>query len=274
MRYTWTGTIAMGMVVIPVKLANAVSEDKSPLHRYHVKDGGAVKQRTFCAVDGEEITDWNDITRGYPAADGTVVLLTKDDFDQMYGERSKVLEIRQFIDVSGLPPAAHESTYVIKPEAAGAKAYALLAYALRESGKAAEVSVMIASREATGYLRADSEGYIWLERLEYEANVRKPDFAAPNPVLTAAEMKMADNLVKEMSGAFDWASHTDKTMERLQEVIAAKLAAGQVTGTPAAPLAPVLDLTAALQASVAKAKADKAPVPRTRAPRARKAAGA
>jgi len=274
MRSIWAGTVGWGMVSVPVKLGTAVSEDRLPLHRVRRSDGSRIRQQNIAEADGAPVPR-ADIRTGYQAGNGQVVVLEKEDFERAYGEKNRTARILAFVPADSAPRTAHETSYYVQPDAGGEKAYALLARAMEEAGKAAVVSVAVRQREALGMLYPDGNGYLVLERLHWAAEVRTPDFPAPAPHLEPAETAMAASLVSELSGPFDWSAFTDQTQEKLNTVIQAKLETGQVLGTPSAPAPGAAtrpeDIMAVLAASVAQAKAERAPEP-VRKPRARKTA--
>jgi DNA end-binding protein Ku len=163
---------------------------------------------------------------------------------------------------------AHESTYVVQPSGKGAEqAYAVLAEALRRSGKMAVVSVAVRKRAALALLYPGENGYLVLERLQWAASVGTPPFEAP---AGAPEdmIEAAQNLIGLSAKPFDWTAQEDTSAKALAGVIQAKIETGQVTGTPVAPGtgASPAGLMAALAASVEAAK----PKPAARKPRARK----
>jgi len=270
MRSIWTGTLGIGGLAFPVKLGTAVSEDKLPLHRVRRSDGSRVRQQNVAGADGQPV-DWNDIVAGYETGSGQTVLLEKDDFARAYGEQSRHIAIQSFLDASSLPRSAHDTTYVVEPGNGGERAYALLALVMEESWKAALVSVAIRQREALALLYAVN-GYLYLERLHWAAQVKAPDFAAPAPKLDNKEIALARTLVDTFTGTVGWDAYKDTTMQRLTEVIQGKIETGQVLGTPQAPSAVTApqDLAAVLAASVEAAKKAQAPARKPRAPRATK----
>jgi DNA end-binding protein Ku len=278
MRSIWTGTIGIAELAFPVRLGTAVSkEDDLGLHRVRKQDGSRVRQQNVAEADGKPV-DWDDIAMGYDTGSGQTVVLGREDFERAYGPKSREAKIEAFIDASGLPRTAHEASYYVQPGPGGERPYAMLAQALLRAGKAAVVSFAVRQREATGLLYATTDGYLVLERLQWAASVKRPDFAAPSTDISAAEASMMDTFVSTFAGELDWEKYTDKSRENLAAVIQAKLETGQALGTPAAPSAvtPPQDIMAALAASVEQAqaarKAAKAPVKApARKPRARKA---
>ncbi|HEY1700776.1 MAG TPA: Ku protein [Trebonia sp.] len=276
MRHIWTGTLTVAALAFPVSLGNAVSrEDDLGLHQVRREDGSRIRMKRYAEADGPDgpEVDFADTARGYDTGTGQTVILEKEDFARAYGEKDKQVKVEMFTDASGLPRTAHETSYYVEPGESGKRAYAMLAQAMLRAGKAAVVSFAVRQREATGVLYATGEGYLVLERLQWAADVRRPDFTVPVPEFTSAETAMMDTFVETFTRPLEWEKYTDQSRENLAAVIQAKLETGQALGTPAVPSAvtPPQDIMAVLTASVEQAqqaRAAKAPV---RKPRARKA---
>lgn len=276
MKSIWNGTISFGMAVIPVKLGSAAGQEELPLHEVRASDGSRVQYKRFAVADGKAV-EYADMAKGYELPDGRTVVLDSADFTAAYGEAHHAAEIVAFTPARALPRAASAKSYVVEPGKGGEKPYALLARALHRQDKAAVVSIALRSRQSLALLYATADGYLMLEMLNWAADVRKPDFAAPEFTADGAQLDLAENYISLMSTqGFDWASAADPSRERLEAVVQAKVSDGKAVGTPAAApdTAPPADLTAALLASVkaekARAAAGKAsPRPRSRAPRAR-----
>lgn len=274
----------MGLLVIPVKFGNAISEEKLPIHQIRRKDGSRIKMRRFAAADGEEVA-FTDIDKGYELTDGRMVALTDADFEQAYGERNRTAQILLFTPLAGIPRTASETSYHVQPAPGGEKAYALLAEALTRTGAGAVVSFALRERESLALLYP-AGGYLLLERLHWAARVRQPDFTLLDLTLPEAEIQQAQQLIEAMTAAFDWTAYTDEGAARLAAIVAAKADTGQVTAAPVSTAQSAAtsphDLMAVLAASVAAARAAKAagsaPVTKipaaksARKPRARKAA--
>jgi DNA end-binding protein Ku len=272
MRSIWSGTIGIGTLVLPVKLGTVTGDESAELHQVRKSDGSRISYRRFAAADGAEVP-YSEIAKGYELPDGRTVVLTDEDFAKAYGEKSRNAKILQFVAEDALPRTAAGTSYYVQPGAGGEKAYALLARTMSDTGTAAVVSVAIRQRESLALLYANGDGYLILERLNWAADVKRPDFAAPDVNLSEAELDLAENLVTQMSGPFDWSSFRDESTEKLEKIVRAKAHLGQAVGTPAtrpegSPTASQ-DLEAALRASVAQFKTE----PKTaRKPRTRKAA--
>jgi DNA end-binding protein Ku len=274
-RSIWTGTLAMGPLVLPVKLGTVAGEDKLPLHQVRKSDGSRIEMKRFAVADGREVP-YSDVVRGYETVSGQVVLVTDADFELAYGAKNREARITGFTPRDSVPRTAADTSYYVEPGKGGEKAYRLLATALERQGKAAVVSVAIRQREAQALLYPVN-GYLVLERLQWAENLRLPDFAAPSEKVTEAEIELAENYISLLSGEWNWTAQKDTSAQALADVIQAKAETGQVVGTPAerkpgSTTAPA-DLEAVLRASVEAAKAAKAPAPApVRKPRTKKAA--
>jgi DNA end-binding protein Ku len=270
----WSGTISFGMVVIPVRLGPAVSaENDFPLHQVRRSDGSRIRMRRYAEADGPDGPEiaFADTVPGFSTGNGTVVLVEDSDYDLAFGEKNRAAKIITFIPAGSVPRVAHEATYLVEPGKGGEKAYELLATALARTGKAAVISIAVRKREALALLSPTGDGYLTLERLQWGASIRQPDFEAPRTGVTEAEIDLAENLVTQLAKPFDWAAQEDGSAKALADVIQAKAEAGQVTGTAQAPgTAAPAGLAELLRASVEAAKPK--PAVRKRAPRAKSAA--
>jgi DNA end-binding protein Ku len=261
------------MLVLPVRLSTVVSDESTELHQVRKSDGSRISYRRFAAADGEEVP-YSQIAKGYELPDGRTVVLTDEDFEKAYGGKNRNAKILQFVAEDALPRTAAGTSYYVQPGAGGEKAYALLARTMADTGTAAVVSVALRQRETLALLYTNGDGYLILERLNWAADVKKPDFAAPDATLPGTELDLAEKLVTQMSGPFDWGAARDESAERLEKVVQEKIETGQVAGTPASrpegSPTPAQDLMAVLQASVAESKKNTAPARKPRM--ARKAA--
>lgn len=283
MRSIWSGTLGVSVIALPVTLGSAVSEAKSRVHKVRRSDGSRIKYRGFAEADGQEVP-YGETVRGYELDDGRMVILADADFERAFGPKSRDAKILFFTDPAQVPRTAHDASYYVQPGKGGEKAYALLAEAMSRTGRVAVVSFALRDREALGILYPTANGeYLVLERIQWHADVRQPDFAPPMHAAypSEAEISQAESLVKALTEEFDWPAYTDQATVKLAEVAAEKAAAGQGVSEPARPAAApaTVDLATALRESLAAvkaAKAAKAPVPvaRTRAPRTRKAPAA
>jgi DNA end-binding protein Ku len=277
-RPMWTGTLSWNMLVMPVKLVKATEDGGLELHQFRKSDGSRIRFRRYAEADGANgpEVNYSEIRMGFELGTGQVVLLEDEDFALAYGAKDKQARVTGFVPVNSLPRIAGAGSYYVQPDKNGEHAYELLAAAMRRQGRAAVVAIAISSRVVNGMLYATGDGYLVLERLHWAADVREPGFRVPETGVTEAEIDMAENLVGMMTGTYSWAEAQDESARRLSEVIMNKAETGQVLGVPSAvapgTATPPDQVMAALTASIAQAKAERAPAPPVRKPRTRKAA--
>ena len=256
MRSIWKGAISFGLVTIPVKLYSATEQRDVTFHQVHRADGGRIRYRRVCQIDGQEVP-YSDIAKGYELATGEEVVLTDDDFADLPLSTSRTVEVMQFAPEDQVDPIFFSKSYYLEPEAAGTKPYALLREALERSGKVAIVKIALRQRESLGTLRV-REGVFVLETMLWPDEVRTPDFEFLDEDIDvrSQELKMATSLISEMTEDFDPTQYHDAYREALQEVIDAKIAGREVVQpeTPDAEEGPSVDLMSALRASVDAAK--------------------
>lgn len=271
MRSIWKGVLSAGLVNIPVRLGNALADVELELHRYRTSDGSRMRMMRVAEADGKPL-DWDQTSSGFEAPDGSLVLLGDEDFEAAYGEKNRVIRVMQFAEAYEIPRAAAGNLYYIQPDTGGAEAYAVLAAALALRDKVAVVQFALRDRIALGAIRAE-DGYLVLERMRWAAELKSPDFAAPQiPQDSLALARAADDLLVSMSREFRWEDYTDTSKEALMQVIQDKLAKTPKP-RPAAEPAPVSsgvdDLMATLQASVEAARKAREPQPPARKVRSR-----
>jgi len=255
-RSIWKGAVSFGLVNIPVKVYGATEEKDISFRQVHREDGGRIKYKRVCEVCGEEVP-FAEIAKGYEAADGRVAILDADDFSGLPSADGKTVDVVQFVDVAQVDPTYFDRSYFLEADAAGAKPYVLLRDALAKAGKAAVVKVALRSKENLALIRPVGE-VLQLHTMLWPDELRDGSFAEPPETVkvTKAELQMADMLIEQLSGDFDPGQYTDNYREELEKVIEARLEGVEVpVGEAEAPKAEVVDLVAALRASVEAAKA-------------------
>lgn len=255
-RAIWDGAISFGLIVIPVKLYGATETKDVSLNQVHGADGGRIRYKRVCEVCGEEV-QFADIQRGYTAPDGRVAILTKQDLEELPLASKGSVEIVKFVDESQIDPVYFEKTYLIEAKAVGAKPYVLLRDALAKTGKAGVVKVALRSRESLALVRSRGELLV-LDTMLWPDEVRDSAFAEPDAQVHAseAEVGMAEMFIDQMSGQWEPTAYSDGYRIALEELVQAKLAGAEVPQLPdtTSPGGEVVDLMAALRASVAAAK--------------------
>ncbi|HBX82926.1 MAG: Ku protein [Propionibacteriaceae bacterium] len=256
-RSLWKGAVSFGLITIPVKLYSATEEKDVSFRQVHPDDGGRIKYKRVCEICGKEIP-FTEIAKGYETADGRVVILEKSDFENLPLPSAKAIDIVQFVSEDEIDPASYDKAYYLEADGPGAKPYALLRQALANSGKAAVVKVAVRTRESLALIYAKGD-CLMLHTMLWPDEVRQPDFLAPTPEVkvTDAEVAMAQMFIDQLSGTFDPTQYTDSYREALEAVVQSKLSGMPVAEgeSEAAKPADVVDLVAALRASVEAAKA-------------------
>jgi DNA end-binding protein Ku len=258
MRSIWKGAISFGLVTIPVKLYSATEQKDVTFHQVHRTDGGRIKYRRVCTVDGEEVP-YSDIAKGYELATGEIVVLTDEDFADLPLTTSRRIDVLQFSPVDQIDPIYFAKSYYLEPDAQGAKPYVLLRDALERSGQVAIVKVALRQREALATLRV-RDGIFVLETMLWPDEVREVEFPflEEDVDVRPQELKMAESLIETMVADFDPGEYRDAYREALQQVIEAKIEGKEVVAAEAPSEAgPAVDLMAALRASVEAAKKER-----------------
>jgi DNA end-binding protein Ku len=259
MRSIWKGAISFGLVTIPVKLYSATEQKDVTFHQVHRTDGGRIRYKRVCTIDGEEVP-YADIAKGYELASGEMVVLTDEDFEGLPLSTSRRIDVLQFSPEEQIDPILFNKSYYLEPEAAGTKPYVLLRDALEGSGRVAIVKVALRQRESLAVLRVREEVFL-LETMLWPDEIREADFAflEEDIEVRAQELQMASSLIDTMTGDFDPSEYRDAYREALQQVIEAKIAGKEVVQPEAPPEErPAVDLMAALRASVEAAKKGRA----------------
>ncbi len=267
MRSIWKGAISFGLVTIPVKLYSATEQKDVSFRQVRRSDGSRIKYKRVAEADGEEVP-YGEIAKGYEMSSGEVVVLTDEDFKDLPLTTSRAIDVLQFVPLADLDPIFFEKSYYLEPDKAGTKPYVLLRDALEQSGKVAVVKVALRNRESLAALRV-RDGVFVLETMLWPDEVRAPEFGFLDEEVEVRpqELQMAGSLIETLSGEFDPSEYKDGYREALQAVIEAKVEGREVVQpTEAQPTSgTVVDLMAALRASVEAAKKNQAP-PQQEAP--------
>ncbi|MBT2230991.1 Ku protein [Nonomuraea sp. NEAU-A123] len=259
MRSIWKGAISFGLVTIPVKLYSATDQKDVTFHQVHREDGGRIRYKRVCTLDGEEVP-YSDIAKGYELATGEIVVLTDEDFEDLPLSTSRRIDVLQFAPAEQIDPIYFAKSYYLEPDAQGAKPYVLLRNALESSGQVAVVKVALRQRESLATLRV-RDGVFVLETMYWPDEIRVPDFGflEEDIEVRAQELKMAESLITTMEADFDATEYHDAYREALQQVIEAKVEGKEVVAPPVGEeeAGPAVDLMAALRASVDAAKRER-----------------
>ena len=260
MRSIWKGAISFGLVTIPVKLYSATEEKDVSFHQVHRDDGGRIRYKRVCQIDGEEVS-YGDIAKGYELPTGETVILTDEDFADLPLTTSRAIDVLQFVPLEEVDPIYFAKSYYLEPDKSGTKPYVLLRDALEQSDKVAIVKIALRNRESLATLRV-RDGVFVLEMMLWPDEVRKPSFGFLDEDIEVRpqELQMAGSLIETLTGDFDPSQYSDNYREALQAVIDAKIAGHEVVAPAEQPTqtGAVVDLMAALRASVEAARKNRA----------------
>jgi DNA end-binding protein Ku len=273
----WKGAISFGLVTIPVAVYPATEEKTLRFNQLHDEDGGRIRQKRVCSVDGEEVP-YEHIVKGYEYEKDRYVVLTDEDFDKVPVESSRAIDIQQFVDLEEIDPMLYKKSYYLIPEETGAKAYALLREAMNEENKVGIAKVSFRDKEHLAALRFSDDAFV-LETMYWPDEIREAEFGDVDVDLKvrANELEMAKSLIASLTAEWNPEEFTDEYREGLLAIVEAKIEGKEIEVVEAEPTAKVVDLMEALKASVAAAKKQvdepEAEAPKPKAP-AKKATAA
>jgi DNA end-binding protein Ku len=251
LRTLWKGAISFGLVNIPVRMYTATQRNEVKFNYLHKACNTPLRYVRYCPNCEAEV-DSDDIVWGYEYQKGQYIVLNEEDFDRLPDEKSHTVDILDFVDLASIDPIYFDKTYFLDANEGGEKAYELLIHAMKETGKVAIARVMIRTKETLAALRIWQDTVV-METMFYHDEVRRPESLPPSrPArLHENEIKMAVNLVQNLSTHFEPEKYTNEYRQALREMIEAKIAGEQIA-VPAAPeTGKVIDLMDALKASLA-----------------------
>ncbi|MGC4035769.1 MAG: Ku protein [Chitinophagaceae bacterium] len=230
MRAIWTGAIGFGLVNIPVKLYSAIEGHELDLDMLDKKDHANIKYQRVNANTGKEVA-WENIVKGYKIDDRYVVL-TEEDFEKASPEKNKFITIEEFVNEKEIDSVYFDTPYYLQPEKAGVKAYILLRDALEKTGKAGLGSFVLRNRESLVLVKPYDDILI-LNKIRYDQEIRNTDeIKISSGASKPGEMKMAIELIQQLSSDFDISKYRDTYADKLMKVIKAKAKGKKVTPSP------------------------------------------
>ena len=256
MRAIWKGFISFGLVTIPVGIGNAQQRKEVSFRNLSRASMVPVKQKRWDPVRDEEITSLDELVKGYEIAKGRYVTIEDDELARFSAKQEKTIEILEFVDIDDIDPVYYERTYWVEPQERAERPYALLMRAMERSGRAAIGKFVLSTKEHLVLLRA-MDGALAIETLYYPEDLRMGEQREIADRIDGVEVKdeelaMADQLIDALTTDFDASKYRNETRRSLLEFLEAK-ADGQtpVIADDVAEPAPVVDLMAALKASLA-----------------------
>ena len=265
MQSIWKGSISFGLVSIPVRLFSATEEKDVSFRQVHRDDGGRIRYKRVCSVDGEEVP-YSDIAKGYELPDGEMVVLDDEDFANLPITTSRAVEVLEFVPADQIDPVQFSKPYYCDPTG-DSKPYVLLRDSLEKAGKVAIVKVALRQRERLAMLRP-REGVLVLQTMLWPDEVRTPKFGFLDQDVSVRqqELAMAESYISALSGDFQPGEFSDDYREALEEVIQAKVAGNEITAPPEEPRSTgqVVDLMEALRRSVEASRDRAKPKPKAK----------
>lgn len=230
MKAIWTGAIGFGLVNIPVKLYSAVQGSELDLDMLDKKDNANIRFKRVNANTGKEVA-WENITRGYKVND-RYVILTDEDFEKASPEKTRLIEINNFVDEKEIDSMYYETPYYLQPEKAGARAYALLRDALQKTGKAGLGTYVLRNKESLVIVKA-AGNVLMLNKIRFHQEIRDAsEINIPATKSKPAEVKMAVELINQLTTAFDIKKYKDTYSDKLMKLIKAKAKGKQLASSP------------------------------------------
>ncbi len=251
MRAMWKGSISFGLVNIPVKMFAATEKKNLKFRNLHHNCNTPLEYRKVCPKCQQEVEN-QQIVKGYEYEQGRFVIITDDDLKKIPDKTTKTIDIVDFIELTEIDPVFYDATYYLTPADAGEKAYNLLQEVMAKTGKIAVASLTIRSKQSLAALRTYNK-ILAVETMYYPAEVRDtanlPEWNYQT-VIHDHEMKMALELVNNLTAPFEPEKYKDNYRQELMNIIQAKVAGAEVTEVEDREQGKVVDLMEALKASV------------------------
>ena len=252
-RSLWKGSISFGLVNIPVELHTAVRDHRPRFRMLHASDKSPVKYERVCIRDGHAVA-WEDLVKGYEYAKGQFVVLTKDDFKTAAVEKTRTIDIMDFVDPSEIDERYFETPYYLQPGKGAERAYALLREAIRASGRIGIAKIILRDTQHLAAVEAIGNALVltmmrFADELADLGEFRFP----PRADIRPGELNMARQLIASLESKWDPEKYTDEYKENLLRLINAKMkgkAPKLIAEDHGPKRAEVVDLMARLRASL------------------------
>ena len=256
MRSIWKGSLAFGLVNVPVKVYSATEDHDVSFHQVHAEDGGRIRYQRRCEVCGEVVT-YDQIAKAFDSEDGQRVILTDEDFKNLPAQAKHEIEVLQFVPNEQIDPILLDKSYYLEPDSRSPKAYALLRRTLEETDRTAIVHFAMRNKTRLAALRVRGDVLV-IQTMIWPDEVRDAAFPAldEQPTISDKELAMSASLVESMAEDFDASAFTDDYTAQLKQLIDAKLTGGEsfTAVEQEEETTDVVDLVAALRKSVEERK--------------------
>lgn len=258
-RPIWSGSVSFGLVNIPVKLFSAVQRKTVRFNQIEESTGARIKQKRVSAATGEEV-DYDQIVKGYELPSGDFVTIAPEELDSLDPEAAKTIDLQEFVDLADIDPVFYDSPYYLAPSPDTQKPYKLLVTAMEEAGKVGIARFVMRSKQYLAAIRP-VDGRLMLSTMVYADELVAPTavdlFNGLDSVeVTERELGMARQLISSLEADFEPEKFTDTYRLAVLDMIDRKVAGEETVIVAAAEeeMGSVVDLMAALEASVAEAK--------------------
>jgi DNA end-binding protein Ku len=272
-RAIWKGSLSFGLVNIPVELHTAVRSHRPKFRMLHAKDKSPVRFERVCIRDGSPVA-WEDLVKGYEYEKGHFVVVTQDDFKAAALEKTRTVDIVDFVDAADVDDRFFETPYYLVPDRGGERAYALLREAIRESKRIGVAKFILRDAQHLAAVEAIGDALVLTVMRFADELVDVSQFELPSTgKVRKAELDMAKSLVGSLAAAWDPSKYTDQYRDNLLKIIKAKVKGTrpELEAEEEPRRAEVVDLMERLRRSLGQAgKAPRTAKARARAPRAKK----
>jgi DNA end-binding protein Ku len=250
-RSLWNGTVAFGLVRVPVKLYSATESKRIPLRERHVSDGAAIAHRRLCVKEGREVP-YDEIVKGYEVSAGSYVVLTKEEIAAADGPEAHVVEIEHFVSREEIDPVYYERAYYLGPGKLGEEPYRLLLAALRRSDRAGIGRFVFHNKAHLVALRALEE-VIALHTMRFADELvpaGELEIVRPEKEPSKLEVDTAQLLVDQLDSSFEPENYADSYRDAVLKMIERKARGEAIEAPESQQIMPEGDLLSALEASL------------------------
>jgi DNA end-binding protein Ku len=263
----WSGAISFGLVNVPVKLYSAVSRKTVRFNQLNSDTGNRIQQKRVDPETGEDVP-YERIVKGFELTKDRYVVITPDELEAIEPERTRTIQIEDFVDLPEIDPIYYDHPYYLVPDKGAAKAYGLLLNAMEASDKVAIARVVIRSKEALVAIRPAGELLMMETMIFHDEVVAHEDLDdlpdSKELKVSDREIQMAQQLIDSLSGEFEPEKYRDEYRDKVLDLIERKASGEEIAVQPEAPApAKVPDLMAALEASLAAVKDDDGDKPKS-----------
>ena len=251
-RAMWKGSVAFGLVNIPIELYSATRDHRPKFRMLHSKDESPVHYERVCQTEGKPVA-WEDLVKGYEFEKGRFVVLTKDDFKTAALEKTKTIDILDFVDPKEVDERYFETPYYLQPGKGAERAYALLRDAIAESGKIGVAKIILRDAQHLAAVETIGDAMVLTMMRFADELADLGEFKFPKSEgIRPGEMKMALQLIDSLASKWEPEKYTDEYKENLMRVIQAKVKGKRpkLQERDTSQSADVVDLMARLKASL------------------------